>query len=158
MVKIVAPRPAKGSFRPDRKISDLLKSQVRHLHELEKTLTHRSQIGHNVEAIDTEGKAAAYIRAVTGRLHPRGRIKVPRPAAGSFHMHRPVSDLLRRQVEHFHEVETRLPPDRQTGTDIAKISMEYEAADYIGKVTAALHAAKDGGAAKKSGPAKKDGK
>jgi hypothetical protein len=139
MVKIVVPKPAKGSFNKDRPASDLLKSQIKHLHALEKSLPHRLQTGRNVEEIKTEGDASAYINKITSRLHPRGKIKVPRPAPGSFHKHRPLSDLLRRQVEHFREAERQLPLDRQTGIQIGSIRLEHEAAAYIGKVTAALH-------------------
>jgi hypothetical protein len=139
MVKIVVPKPAKGSFNKERPASDLLKSQIKHLHALEQSLPHRLQTGRNVEEIKTESDASAYIKKITSRLHPRGKIKVPRPAAGSFHKHRPMSDLLRRQVEHFREAERYLPPDRQTGILIGSIRLEHEAATYIGKVTAALH-------------------
>lgn len=139
MAKIVVPRPAKGSFNKERPASDLLKSQVKHLYELEKNLPHRLQTGKNVDEIKTEGDASSYVRTITSRLHPNGKIKVPRPAPGSFHKHRPLSDLLKRQVEHFREVETHLPADQHTGIDILSIRLEHEAATYIGKVTAALH-------------------
>jgi len=139
MAKIVVPKPARGSFDKHRPASDLLKSQVKHLHALEKGLPHRLQTGHNVDEIKTESQASAYIKTVTSRLHPQGKIRVPRPAAGSFHKHRPMSDLLRRQVEHFREAEAQLPTDRQTGIDIRTIRLEHEAAAYIGKVTAVLH-------------------
>ena len=138
-MKIVVPKPAKGSFNKQRPASDLLKSQLKHLHALEKSLPHRLQTGRNVEEIRTEGGASAYIKKVTSRLHLRGKVRVPRPAPGSFHKHRPVSDLLRRQVEHFREAERQLPADRQTGIPIDSIRLEHEAAAYIGKVTAALH-------------------
>ena len=139
MAKIVVPRPAKGSFNKKRPASDLLKSQVKHLHELEKHLPHRLQTGKNIDEIKTEGDASNYVKTITSRLHPNGKIKVPRPAPGSFHKHRPLSDLLRRQVEHFREAETHLPADQRTGIDILSIRLEHEAAAYIGKVTAALH-------------------
>ncbi|HET9285439.1 MAG TPA: hypothetical protein VFR24_26100 [Candidatus Angelobacter sp.] len=140
MAKIVVPKPAKNSFNKDRPASDLLKAQVKHLHEMEKNLPHRLKTGRNVDEIKTEGEASAYIKAITNRLHPKDKIKVPRPAAGSFHKHRPLSDLLKRQVEHFREAERSLPPNEQTGMDINEIRLEHEAATYIGKVTAALHA------------------
>lgn len=139
MAKIPVPQPAKGSFDKSRKPSDLLKSQLKHFRELERSLPHRLQTGHNVEAITTEAGVSDYIKMVTARLHPRGKIKVPRPGPGSFHKHRPLSDLLRRQVEHFREAEMRLPAGQQTGMDSAAIRLEHEAAAYIGKVTAALH-------------------
>lgn len=138
MAKIIVPKPAKGSFNKGRPASDLLKAQVKHLHELEKNLPHRLKTGRNVDEIQTEGDAGDYIKTITSRLHPTGKIKVPRPAPGSFHKHRPLSDLLKRQVEHFHEAERNLPPNQQTGVDISNIRLEHEAAAYIGKVTAIL--------------------
>jgi hypothetical protein len=140
MTKIVVPKPAQGSFNKDRKPSDLLKSQMRHLHELEKNLPHRLQTGHNVEEIASEADASHYIRTVTSRLHPSGKVKVPKPAAGSFHKHRPMSDLLNRQVEHFREMEGSLPISLRPKKDDKPLRLEHEAATYIGKITAALHA------------------
>ena len=134
MAKIVVPKPAPGSFDKHRPASDLLKSQVKHLHALEKNLPHRLQTGHNVEEIRTESEASAYIKTITGRLHPQGKISVPRPAAGSFHKHRPLSDLLRRQVEHFREAEAQLPASQQSGIRTEAIRLEHEAAAYIAKV------------------------
>jgi hypothetical protein len=142
MAKIFVPKPAKGSFNKERLASDLLKSQVKHFHELEKNLPHRLQTGRNVEEIRTEGEASDYVKTVTGRLHPRGKIKAPRPAHGSFHKHRRLSDLLKRQIEHFREAERYLPVNQQTGIDISSIRLEHEAAAYIGRVTAALHGQK----------------
>src|SRR5437660_8966615 len=122
MPTIKVPRPPKGSFNKDRRISDLLRSQLRHLHEAEQTLPHHHRSGRDIEAIVTEGEAAEYIRKVTARLHLQEQsIKVPRPAPGSFNKHRPISDLLRKQVEHFRHVEADLPQARQTNTDVSKI-------------------------------------
>jgi hypothetical protein len=138
MAKIVVPKPANGSFNKTRPASDLLKSQVRHLNELEKNLPHRLQTGRNVDEIKTESDVSDYIRTVTSRLHPSGKVKVPRAAPGSFHKHRRISDLLQRQIEHFREAERQLPAEQQSGIDINSIRLEHEAARYIGKVTAAL--------------------
>src|SRR5436853_6327625 len=90
MAKIPVPKPAEGSFNKDRRISDLLKSQVKHLHEIEKTLPHHDRTGRNPLEIKTEGEAGDYIRKVTATLHLSGKIKVPRPAPGSFHKHRTI--------------------------------------------------------------------
>jgi hypothetical protein len=139
MVKIPVPRPAKGSFNKDRPISDLLKSQLKHFHEAERNLPYQHRTGRNVAEIKTEGEASAYIAKVMSRLHVRGKIKVPRPAAGSFHKHRPPSDLLKSQIEHFHEAEMSWPEQERTGVDVSSIKTEHEAAEYIRKVTARLH-------------------
>jgi hypothetical protein len=139
MAKIPVPKPAKGSFNKDRPASDLLRAQMRHLYEVEKQLPHRHRTGHNIEAITTEAQASEYIRRVTTRLHLRGKIEVPRAEAGSFHKHRPVSDLLKKQIEHFREAEMRLRPETRTGIDVNSIKTEEEAGIYIRKITAILH-------------------
>lgn len=139
MVKIAVPRPRKGSFDKNRPPSDLLRSQMRHLYEVEKQMPHQHQTGRNIEEIKTEGEAAEYIRRVTQKLHKTEKVKVPRPAPGSFHKHRPLSDLLRKQVEHFHEVEMSWPEEKRTGIDPKAIKTETDAASYIKAITARLH-------------------
>lgn len=140
MAKIVVPRPKKGSFDKNRPPSDLLRSQMRHLHEVEKQMPHQHRTGRNIEEIRTEGEAAAYIQRVTKKLHtPAGKVKVPKPAPGSFHKHRPLSDLLSRQVEHFRHVEMSWPEEKRTGVDTRYIKTEIDAARYIQMVTARLH-------------------
>jgi hypothetical protein len=113
---------------------------MRHLQEVEKQMPHQHRTGRNIEEIRTEGEAAAYIQRVTKKLHiPAGKVKVPRPAPGSFHKHRPLSDLLSRQVEHFHHVEMSWPEEKRTGADTKYIKTEIDAARYIQMVTARLH-------------------
>lgn len=71
-------------------------------------------------------------------------IKVPQPPKSAFNKQRPVSSLLRSHLEHLQRAEFRLPADMQTNIYINAIRTEGEAADYIGKVTARLHAAHEG--------------
>jgi len=68
-------------------------------------------------------------------------INVPRPSRASFNRDRPLSAnaLLQAHVEHMHEAEKNLPPERQSGIDPASINTEGEAAEYIRRVTHALH-------------------
>jgi len=139
MAKIPVPRPAKGSFNKERPVSELLRWQLRHMHEVEKKLPHYDRSHTNVEKIKTEGEAAQYLKKVTAKLHRRGKIKIPRPVPGSFNKHRPISDLLKSQVEHFHEVEMTWPAGKRTSIDIRTIETEHEAAAYIARITAALH-------------------
>jgi hypothetical protein len=68
-------------------------------------------------------------------------ISVAKPPASAFNPNRPLSDLIKAQIIHLQEAEKRLPVRRQTNVYINAIETEGEAADYIGKVTAALHAA-----------------
>jgi hypothetical protein len=112
---------------------------MRHLYEVERQMPHRHRTGRNIEEIKTEGDAAEYIRRVTQKLHKTEKVKVPRPAPGSFHKHRPLSDLLRKQVEHFHEVEMSWPAEQRTGIDPKAIKTETDAATYIRAITARLH-------------------
>jgi hypothetical protein len=68
-------------------------------------------------------------------------IKVPRPPASAFNKDRPVSSLLRSQLEHLQRAEFRLPANQQTNIYINAIKTEGEAADYMRKVTTAIHKA-----------------
>ncbi|HZR57715.1 MAG TPA: hypothetical protein VFA74_12635 [Terriglobales bacterium] len=66
-------------------------------------------------------------------------IKVPKPPQSAFDKNRPVSALLKNQILHLHEAESRLPVRQQTNIYINKIKTEGEAAEYIREVTAKLH-------------------
>lgn len=57
-------------------------------------------------------------------------IKVPRPPAEAHNENRPISDLLKAQLEHFRHVEERY---------FASIKTEAQAANYIRHVTQFLH-------------------
>jgi hypothetical protein len=72
---------------------------------------------------------------------PANVIHVPRPSPGSFDKNRPLSRnaLLQAQVQHFQEAERHLPPERQSGIDPAAIRTEGEAAEYVRRITFALH-------------------
>jgi len=121
-----------------RRISELLKSQLLHMHEVEKQLPQHHWTRTNIHAIQTEGEAAKYIRKVTAKLHLR-RHTVPKPAQGACNKHRPISDLLRSQMKHFRELEKTWPAGKQTGIDIELVKTESEASTYIRKITAILH-------------------
>jgi len=54
---------------------------------------------------------------------------------------RPVSTLLRNQIQHLQEAEFRLPVKQQTNLYINAIKTEGQAAQYIRRVTQALHQA-----------------
>ncbi len=70
-------------------------------------------------------------------------VHVPKPSPSAFDKNRPLERnlLLKKQVEHFREVEKRLEPEHHTGIDHAAIRTEGQAADYIRKMTAHLHPA-----------------
>ena len=66
-------------------------------------------------------------------------IKVPTPPQSAMNKERPVSSLLKTQLVHMQEAEFRLPARAQTNVYINSIKTEAQAADYIRRVTEALH-------------------
>jgi len=72
---------------------------------------------------------------------PDNVVYVPKPSPASFDKNRPLARnlLLQAHVQHIHEAESHLPPERQSGIDPGSIRTEGEAADYIRRVTYALH-------------------
>src|SRR5579864_2552287 len=68
-------------------------------------------------------------------------IRVPRPPKSAMNPNRPVNTLLRNQIQHMQEAEFRLPVKLQTNVYINAIKTEGEAAEYIQRVTQALHKA-----------------
>ncbi|MFZ0772248.1 MAG: hypothetical protein WCA49_00015 [Candidatus Sulfotelmatobacter sp.] len=68
MEPIIVPRP-KSVRDPNRAASTLLLAQVKHLREAEKELPAKYQSGIFSHAIQTEGEAARYVRAVTEGIH-----------------------------------------------------------------------------------------
>ena len=78
------------------------------------------------------------------------KIIVPRPPDSAMNKDRPVSSLLKTQILHLHEAEHRLPLRHRTDIYINAIKTEGEAADYISRVTEAIHAAHAAAAAKRA--------
>lgn len=68
------PKPAARSFNSLRPLDGnaLLRKQVAHFREVEKTLPPDLQAGMDSAAIATEGEAGEYIRKITAVLHPEG--------------------------------------------------------------------------------------
>jgi hypothetical protein len=76
-------------------------------------------------------------------------IHVPRPDVKSaMNPNRPVNALLKAQVQHLHEAERNLPLRHRTDIYINAIKTEGEAAEYIRRVTEAIHEAHEAAAAK----------
>ena len=75
-------------------------------------------------------------------------IKVPKPPRSALDKDRPISSLLKTQVEHLQAAEFRLPAKAQTNIYINTIKTEGEAAEYIRQVTARLHEQHTGSAIK----------
>ncbi|MGD0891017.1 MAG: hypothetical protein ABR923_05745 [Terracidiphilus sp.] len=76
---INVPKPPASAFNKDRPIGCLLQAQLKHIHHAENArLPKEKRDGRRPEDIHTEAEAAAYIAAVTAKLHPQRRRK-PRP-------------------------------------------------------------------------------
>src|SRR6266567_1913093 len=68
-------------------------------------------------------------------------IHVPKPSKRARNPNRPVSSLLRMQIEHLHEAEKRLPLRYRPEIYVNAIKTEGDAAKYIRETTEAIHAA-----------------
>ena len=69
-------------------------------------------------------------------------IHVPRPK-NSYNPSRPLGSLLKAQIDHLREAESKLPLRYRHGIDtyVKTVKTEGEAVDYIRKVTEAIHQA-----------------
>jgi phospholipase C len=72
------------------------------------------------------------------------QVSIPEPAAGASNPARPISGLLRDQVQHLHELEMTLRPEQQSHVDINALHTEKEASDYMNSVMAQLRPAAAG--------------
>lgn len=79
-------------------------------------------------------------------------IHVPRPPQNAMNPNRPVSSLLKTQIEHLQQAEKLLPRRYQTEIYINAIKTEGEAANYIRSVTEAIHNAHAEAAAQRLRP------
>lgn len=68
-------------------------------------------------------------------------IHVPRPSLGAMDADRPISSLLKTQVEHLQVAEKRLPSRYRSEIYTNAIKTEADAARYIRHVTEAIHKA-----------------
>lgn len=83
-------------------------------------------------------------------------IKVHQPPKSSYDPNRPVSGLLKMQMEHLHLAERRLPLRFHSDIYVNAIKTEGEAANYIRSVTEAIHAAhEEAAAARVKAPARR---
>jgi len=86
-------------------------------------------------------------------------IHVPRPnKKRAMNPGRPVSALLKMQIQHLHHAERNLPLRYRTDIYTNAIKTEGEAAQYIGQATAAIQKAHQQAAAKLSRRAVKSGR
>lgn len=68
-------------------------------------------------------------------------IKLQKADRTAYNPDRPLekNQLIQSQVTHFHIADLELPPELQTGIDIATVLTEGQAGDYIRQVTQAIH-------------------
>jgi hypothetical protein len=62
-------------------------------------------------------------------------IPIPSVPREAFNKHRPISDLVRKQVEHFKHLEDKLPADVRVKLPQDTVATEDEAARYISAMT-----------------------
>ena len=84
-------------------------------------------------------------------------IAVPKPPKKAYDPDRDMSSLLKSQIEHLREAESKLPVRYRTEFYIRAIKTEGEAAQYIREVTDAIHLAHEHAERKRREPKKKKG-
>jgi hypothetical protein len=131
---------AKKSARSKSKTPSLpsLKKKMEELHAVEKHLPHVFRTGTDISSLRTEPKVTGYIKKMKRALKGVTIVNIPRPPAKSLNKDRPLSSLVRNQVEHFKKMEEDLAPSERP-VDAGAIRTEGQAAHYIKKVTAKLH-------------------
>lgn len=65
-------------------------------------------------------------------------IRVPAPPKEAFNKHRRVSDLIRKQVNHFKHLEQKLPENQRNALPQHNVVTEDQAARYIAEMTGLL--------------------
>jgi len=68
-------------------------------------------------------------------------ITVPKPPKSAYNPDRPATSLLKAQVEHMREAESKLPIKYRSDFYAKAVQTEGEAAEYIRDVTEAIHEA-----------------
>ena len=83
-------------------------------------------------------------------------IHVPRPPKTAMDLNRPISSLVKAQIEHLQEAEKRLPLRHRSEIYTNAIKTESEAAAYVRAVTEAIHKAHGEAAARRAGRVPKE--
>lgn len=81
-------------------------------------------------------------------------ISVPKPPKSAYNPDRPVGSLLKSQVDHLRQAESKLPLRYRSDVYVNAIRTEAEAAQYIRDVTEAIHEAHAEAARKRRASAK----
>ena len=70
MLKV--PKTPKSAYNHGRFISSLIEHQIKHFHEVEKSLAKPGEPVTDISKIKTELHASKYLKKMTARLHPQG--------------------------------------------------------------------------------------
>ena len=116
-----------------------LKKQMLELHAIERHLPHDLRTNVDVTSLRTSSHVSSYISKMKRTLRDVNVVHVPRPSPNSLNKDRPLSSLLKNQVEHFQRLENEHPAFERTAAPVSPIRTEGEAAQYIKKMTAKLH-------------------
>lgn len=76
------PKTPKSAYNHGRFISSLIEHQIKHFHEVEKSLARSGEQLTDISKIKTELDASKYLKKMTARLHPQGaekRMKIAKP-------------------------------------------------------------------------------
>ena|ERR1700756_971079 len=82
-------------------------------------------------------------------------IRVPKPPRSAYDPDRPVSSLLKSQIDHLREAESKLPLRYRSELYVKAVRTEGEAAEYIREVTEAIHEAHEEAQRRRSAPKRK---
>jgi hypothetical protein len=82
-------------------------------------------------------------------------IRVPKPPKSAYDPNRPVSSLLRSQIDHLREAESKLPLRYRSELYVKAVRTEGEAAEYIREVTEAIHEAHEEAQRRRRAPKRK---
>lgn len=74
------PKTPKSAYNHGRFISSLIEHQIKHFHEVEKSLAKPGEPLTDISKIKTELHASKYLQKMTARLHPQG-VGKPKTAA-----------------------------------------------------------------------------
>jgi hypothetical protein len=73
---VKVPKPPKSAYDHGRFISSLIEHQIKHFHEVEKSLLKPGQELTDISKIRTELQASEYLKRMTELLHPQGAVKI----------------------------------------------------------------------------------
>jgi len=82
-------------------------------------------------------------------------IHVPKPPKNAYDPNRPMGSLLKSQIDHLREAESKLPLRYRSEVYVKAVRTEGEAAQYIREVTEAIHEAHEEAQRRRRAPKRK---